>query len=65
MEFLNDYLSVVQLEIRADDTSRSSFVVQDCFSYPEFVFFHMKLKIALLRSVNNCVGILMGIELNV
>jgi hypothetical protein len=29
-----------------------------------FLFFHMKLRIALSMSMKNCVGILMGIELN-
>lgn len=38
MHFYYD-CSVVQLEIRDSDTSRSSFIVQDSFSYPElFVF---------------------------
>jgi hypothetical protein len=31
--------SVVQLEIGDGDTSRSSFIVQDCFSYPGFFVF--------------------------
>ena len=29
-----DYCSVVQFEMRDGDISRSSFIVQDCFSYP-------------------------------
>ena len=29
-----------------------------------FLFFHMKVRIALSLSVKNCVGILMGIVLN-
>ena len=33
------YCSAVQLEIRDGDTSRSSFIVQDCFSYPRFFVF--------------------------
>lgn len=58
------YCSVVQLEVTPrNDTSRSSFIVQNCFSYLEF-FFHTKLTIALLRSVKNYVGISMGIALN-
>ena len=40
------------------------FYFQYCFSYPRFLFFYMKLKTVLSRSVNNCVGILMGIALN-
>ena len=44
--------STVLLEIKDRDTSRSAFIVQDCFFYPRcFVFFHMKLKIVLSRSV--------------
>jgi hypothetical protein len=33
------YFSVVQLEIRDGDTSRSSFIVQNCFNYPRFFGF--------------------------
>lgn len=29
-----------------------------------FLYFHMKLRIAILRSVKNCVGVLKGIALN-
>lgn len=32
------YCSVVELEIRDGDTSGSSFIVQDCISYPGFFF---------------------------
>jgi hypothetical protein len=33
------YNSEIQLEIENGDTTSSSFIVQDCFSYPElFVF---------------------------
>jgi hypothetical protein len=32
------YYPVVQLEVRGGDTSRSSFNVHDCFSYPKFFF---------------------------
>lgn len=39
------YCSVGQVEIRNGDTSISSFIAQDCFSYPGF------LRIALSRSV--------------
>ena len=60
----NYYSSVVELEVRDGDASRSSFIIQDCFVYSGF-FFHMKLNIALSRSVNNCVGTLMGIALTV
>ena len=42
------YYSEVQIEVRDCDLSRSSFIVQNCFGYPGFfLFFHMKVKIAL------------------
>ena len=63
MQFL--FLQVeVELKIRDGDISGSSFIVQDCFSYPGLLFVHMKLCIVLSRFVTNCVGILMGIALN-
>ena len=34
-----DYCSVVQLEVGDSDTSRSSFIVQDSFSYLGFLVF--------------------------
>ena len=58
------YSSIVEVEIRDGDTSGHSFIRQDCSSYPEFLFSHMKLSIVLSRSAKNCVGILMGIVLN-
>ena len=59
---------MIELEIKNYDTYESSFIVQDCFSYPEFFFLYMKLNIVLLRSIN-CVGIKLcwdfdGIALN-
>ena len=36
---LNWYCSVVQLEIRDGDISKTSFIVKDCFSYPGFFDF--------------------------
>jgi hypothetical protein len=57
------YSSLVQLEIGNGVTSSSSFIVQDCFSYPVFFCFYMKLKSVLSISVKSCVGILMGIAL--
>jgi hypothetical protein len=30
------YFSVIQLEVREDDSSRSSFIVENSFCYPEF-----------------------------
>ena len=55
---------IVELEVRECDASRCSFIFQGCFGYPGLLFFHMKLSIVLSRSVKNCVGILMGITLN-
>ena len=62
------YCFVVQLKIREGNISRSYFIVQDCFSYLEVFcfcfFFHVKLRLILSRSVKNCVGILMGVAIN-
>ena len=42
------YCSVVQLEIRDGDTSRSSFIEQDFLAVQDFYFFpHMKLSTTL------------------
>ena len=57
------YSSAIQFEVEESTTSRSSFIIQDCFSLPQFLFFHMELRIVLSRFVKNCVGILMGIAL--
>jgi hypothetical protein len=35
MQLFNHYCSVVKLEVRDGDSSRSSFIVWNCFSYPE------------------------------
>ena len=55
--------SIIELDVRDGDASGSSFVVQDCFGYP-VLFFYMKLIIVFSESVKNCVGILVGIALN-
>ena len=39
LNFSHYYSSIVELEVRDGDTSRSSFLVQDCFSYPGFFVF--------------------------
>ena len=36
--------SVVEFEVRDCDASTSSFIVQDCFGYVEFLLFYMKLR---------------------
>ena len=49
------------------EASSSPLIVQDCFSYSRLslcVCFLMKLSTVLSRSMKNCVGILMGIVLN-
>ena len=46
------------------DSSRYSFIVQNCFGYPGFLFSHMKLKIVLSKSVRNYIGIVMEIVLS-
>jgi hypothetical protein len=58
------YCSVVQFDVTDGDFPGSSFIVKNCFCYPGFLFYHVKLRIALSMSVKNCVGILMGIALN-
>ena len=60
----HDYCFVVLLEIKKSDTSRNSFMAQDCFSYPGFLFFHIKLRSAFSTYVKTCVRILMAISLN-
>ena len=56
--------SVVEFEVRDCDASSDSFIVQDCFGYPGFLLFHVKLSVILTRSVKNFAGILMCIALN-
>lgn len=43
------------------DPSSRSLIVQDCFRYPRFLCFLIKLEIVLTRSVKNCLRISMGI----
>ena len=52
--------SLIELDVRDGDASRSSFIVQDWFWLSCF-FFHMKLTIVLSRSVKNCVGFRWGL----
>jgi hypothetical protein len=52
------YCPVLQLDISDDYISKSSFIVQDCFSYLGFcfvlfLFYHIKLRIVLSWSVKN------------
>ena len=49
------YISVELLGIRDGDPFRSSFIIQECFSYLGRLFIQMKLRIALLRPQNKTV----------
>ena len=62
---LFSFLFVVQLKIRDNDTSHSYLNILDCFIYPGIVVFPFKVENVLSRSVKDCVGILVGIALNV
>ena len=55
--------SVIELDVRDGDASRSFFIVKDLWLFCLFVS-HMKLTIVLSRSVKNCIVILMRIALN-
>jgi len=64
------YCSIVKLKIRDGDTFQKLlccivlyYTVLYYLAIMGLLFVHMKLRIALLRSVKNCVGILMGITL--
>jgi hypothetical protein len=62
--FLCQY-HVVELEIRDVTTSWNLFLLSRIvLVILGFLFFHMKLSFVLSESVKNCVGILMGIMLN-
>jgi hypothetical protein len=69
--------SVVQLEVSHGVSPRSSFIIENSFCYPSFLFlfffvcflflfllFQMNLQIAFSNSVKNWVIILMNIALN-
>ena len=60
--FFYHYCSLIQLKVSDGD---SPIIVRTAFGILDFLCFHMKLRIALSTSVKNCVGILMGIALNV
>ena len=49
------YSSVVELKVRDCDASRGSFLVQNCFDYPEFFVFPYE-EIDPSMSVKTCVG---------
>ena len=52
--------SVVELEVRDGDSPRSSFIVENCFHYSDFFPYEVE---NCSMSMENCVGILMGIKL--
>jgi hypothetical protein len=56
--------SVVDLKFMARDSPKSSLIVENTFSYPGFLMFKLNLRIALFISVENWVGILIGIAMN-
>ena len=56
--------SMIEFDVKDGDASRSSFIVQDCFGYQGLFVFPLEGYIVLWRSVQNCVGILIGISLN-
>ena len=58
------YSSIEEFKVRDCDVSRSSFILQDCFGYPVFLPFHLKLSTIHSTDVKNFAWILMGIALN-
>jgi hypothetical protein len=52
------------VEVRDDDPFESAFSAQNCFVYLGIFVFPYRVRIALSMSVKNCVGIFMGIALN-
>ena len=58
------YCSVIKLKVSDCDSPGFSFIVKNYFHYSGFLTFQMNLRTALSVSLKNCVGILMGISLN-
>ena len=62
---LDDYSFVVQTKVRQVDSSSSVLLSLDYFVYSRFFFyFHSNFEIICSSSVNNTIGSLMGIALN-
>ena len=61
---LDDCGFVVEPEVRQVDSSSSFLLSQDCFGYSRFFIFPYKLEIICSSSVENTVGSLIGIALN-
>ena len=57
------YSSVEELEV-GSGLSCISFIIQNCFRYPGFLDFNIKLKVELKKSVDNYVEFLVGIALS-
>ena len=60
----NNYCSKIQLEVGDGEFSWSVFMVQDFFSYPQFLVSLYEVEICFFKNVINWVGYLMGIPLN-
>jgi hypothetical protein len=58
------YFSVVQLEVRDGASSGSPFIVQDHFRYPGFFVILYAVENCCFKVYKNCIGILMGMALN-
>ena len=58
------YCSAVNLEVRDGDSPSCSIIVKNFFAILSFLHFSVNLRIALYMSLKNCVGILIGIALN-
>ena len=54
--------SLVYLEVSYGNTSRSSLIAQDCFSYPGVFVFLYEVENCFVQVYKNCVGILMGLH---
>ena len=51
------YCSVPKLEVRDVESPSCSFIVKNCFHYLQFLFVHVKLRIALFVSLKNLLEI--------
>ena len=61
---LDDCGFIVEPEVRQVDFSSSILLSQDCFGYRGFFYFHTNCEIICSSSMENTVGILIGIALN-
>jgi hypothetical protein len=56
------YSSLVQLEVRNHDFSRSSFIVQDWFGYPRFFIFPYEVESLFFKVYKKCLEFLWGLH---